>query len=165
MLPSFLHFFFCRRNVVLFNVKANSTYRYQFSMLRPTSGFLLGLLFDIFLPKRRAASDLHGFATKKTILYSPCWAWSLFNLLIYSRSVRLPRRVISSSQGFYLNTGQHKHRKHIYTPNIHALSGIWSHGHSVRASEDSSCLRPLYRDRNEEYNEDFVMCSVCIVHF
>jgi hypothetical protein len=32
--------------------------------------------------------------------------------------------------------------------NIHALSGIQTHDHSVRASEDSSCLRPLaYRDR------------------
>jgi hypothetical protein len=38
--------------------------------------------------------------------------------------------------------------KHVYTPNIHDLSGIRIHDHSVRASEDSSCLRPLgYRDR------------------
>jgi hypothetical protein len=37
--------------------------------------------------------------------------------------------------------------KHIYTPNIHALSGIQTHNHSIRASEDSSCLRPLgYHD-------------------
>jgi hypothetical protein len=39
--------------------------------------------------------------------------------------------------------------KHIHTPNIHALSGVRAHDHSVRASEDSSCLRPLgYRDRH-----------------
>jgi hypothetical protein len=38
--------------------------------------------------------------------------------------------------------------KHIYIPNIHALSGIRTHYYSVRASEDSSCLRPLgYCDR------------------
>jgi hypothetical protein len=38
--------------------------------------------------------------------------------------------------------------EHIYTPNIHALSGTQTHDHSVRASEDSSCLRPPgYRDR------------------
>jgi hypothetical protein len=37
--------------------------------------------------------------------------------------------------------------KHIYTPNIHSLSRIWTHDHSVWASEDSSCRRPLsYRD-------------------
>jgi hypothetical protein len=38
--------------------------------------------------------------------------------------------------------------KRMHTPNIHVLSGIWSHDHSVRASEDNSCLRPRgYRDR------------------
>jgi hypothetical protein len=38
--------------------------------------------------------------------------------------------------------------KHIHTPNIHALSGIWTHDPCVRASEDSSCLRSLnYCDR------------------
>jgi hypothetical protein len=36
----------------------------------------------------------------------------------------------------------------MYTPNIHALSGIGTHDHGLLASEDSSCLRPLgYRDR------------------
>jgi hypothetical protein len=39
--------------------------------------------------------------------------------------------VFSSSQGFYLNTGQHKHRK----------TRIQTHDNSVRASEDSSRLR------------------------
>jgi hypothetical protein len=38
--------------------------------------------------------------------------------------------------------------KHIYTPNIHAQSGIRTQDHSVRSIEDSSSLRPLgYRDR------------------
>jgi hypothetical protein len=38
--------------------------------------------------------------------------------------------------------------KRIHTPNIHALSGIRAHDPSVRASEDSSCLRPRgYCDR------------------
>jgi hypothetical protein len=42
----------------------------------------------------------------------------------------------------------HKQNKRIHTPNIHALSGIRTHDPSVRASEDSSCLRPLgYCDR------------------
>jgi hypothetical protein len=37
---------------------------------------------------------------------------------------------------------------HIHTPNIHALSGIRTHDRSVRAGEDSSCLRPHgYCDR------------------
>jgi hypothetical protein len=33
--------------------------------------------------------------------------------------------------------------KQIHTPNIHNLSGIRTHYPSVRASKDSSCLRPL----------------------
>jgi hypothetical protein len=38
--------------------------------------------------------------------------------------------------------------KRIHTPNIHSLSGIRTHDPSVRASEDSSCLRPRgYCDR------------------
>jgi hypothetical protein len=42
---------------------------------------------------------------------------------------------------------QNKHIR-VYTPNIHALSGIRTYDHSVRASENSSCLRPIgYRDR------------------
>jgi hypothetical protein len=39
-----------------------------------------------------------------------------FGFLIYLRAVGLLGRVISSSQGLYLNTRQHKHRKtHIHT--------------------------------------------------
>jgi hypothetical protein len=44
----------------------------------------------------------------------------------------------------------HKHRKThtTQTLNIHAQSGIRTHGPGVRASEDSSYLTPLgYRDR------------------
>jgi hypothetical protein len=56
--------------------------------------------------------------------------------------------VISSSQDLYLNTGQHRHGINTYTPNIHALCGIWTHDPGFRAREDSACLRPLgYRDR------------------
>jgi hypothetical protein len=61
----------------------------------------------------------------------------------FSQKVGLLGQVISSSQGLYLNTGQHKQNKRIHTPNIHALSGIRTHDPSVRASEDSSCLRPV----------------------
>jgi hypothetical protein len=61
------------------------------------------------------------------------------------QSVGLLGRVISSSQGLYLNTGQ---QKHIHTPNIHALCGIRIHDPGCRASEDGTCLRPLgNRDR------------------
>jgi hypothetical protein len=58
----------------------------------------------------------------------------------FSQTTGLLGRVISPSQGRYLNTGQHKHRINAHTPNIHDLSGIRTHDPSVRASEDSSCL-------------------------
>jgi hypothetical protein len=55
--------------------------------------------------------------------------------------------VISSSQGRYIHTGQHKRRTNAHT-DIHALSGIRTHDPSVQASEDSSFLRPRgQRDR------------------
>jgi hypothetical protein len=66
----------------------------------------------------------------------------------FSHAVGHLGRVISPSQGRYLNKGQHKQNKHINTPNIHALSGIRTHDPSVQANEDSSCLRPRgYCDR------------------
>jgi hypothetical protein len=67
-----------------------------------------------------------------------------FSFMIILQKVGLLERVISSSQGLYLNTGHHKH---IHIPNIHALCGIRTHDPGFRASEDSTCLRPLgYRD-------------------
>jgi hypothetical protein len=47
----------------------------------------------------------------------PLWGpGRYFGFLIYLRAVGLFGRVISSSQGLYLNTRQHKHRKtHIHT--------------------------------------------------
>jgi hypothetical protein len=87
-------------------------------------------------------------------LYSPCGPWPLFSFLIYSQSVGLLGRVNSSSQGLYLNTGQHKHTINTYAHNIHALSEIRTHDHSVPESEDSSCLRPLgYRGRPSPFWE------------
>jgi hypothetical protein len=66
-----------------------------------------------------------------------------FSFMIILHTVGLLGRVISSSQGLCIHTGQHKPRINTYTPNIHALSGIRSHDPSFRASEDSTCLRPL----------------------
>jgi hypothetical protein len=68
----------------------------------------------------------------------------------FSQTIKLLGRVISPSQGRYLNTGQHRHRinAHTHAPNIHVLSGILTHDPVFRASEGSSRLRPRgYRDR------------------
>jgi hypothetical protein len=69
-------------------------------------------------------------------------------IICFTQTVGLLGRVISPSQGLYLHTGQHKHRINAHT-NIHASSRIRTYDPSVRASEDSSCLRPLgYRGRH-----------------
>jgi hypothetical protein len=48
-------------------------------------------------------------------LYSPLGPWPLiFSFMIILQTVGLLGRVISSSQGLYLNTGQHKHRINTY---------------------------------------------------
>jgi hypothetical protein len=71
----------------------------------------------------------------------------LLQLLDLGLSAGLLERVISSLRGLYLYTNTEK-PTHNKTLNIHALSGIRTHGPGVRASEDSSCLRPRgYRDR------------------
>jgi hypothetical protein len=55
---------------------------------------------------------LHSFLFQW--LHSPCRPWPLcFSFLIYTRAVGLLERVISSSQGLYLNTLQHKHRMYV----------------------------------------------------
>jgi hypothetical protein len=69
------------------------------------------------------------------------------SVIFVTKEVGLLGRVISPSQGRYLHTGQHKHRINAHT-DIHALSGIRTHDSSIRASEDSSSLRPRsHRDR------------------
>jgi hypothetical protein len=66
--------------------------------------------------------------------------WPLiFSFLIILQTVGLLGRVISSSQGLYLNARQHKH-----ILNIHALYGIRNYDPSFRAREDSSCLIPVF---------------------
>jgi hypothetical protein len=76
----------------------------------------------------------------------------LFSSVIYfTQSVGLFGRGISPSNGRCRNTGQQIQNRRIHTPNIHAMSGIQTHDPSVRASEDSSCLRPRgYSDRLTE---------------
>jgi hypothetical protein len=71
--------------------------------------------------------------------------WPLFSFIIRNFFFTDGRTPWASDQSIArpLHTEQHKH-----IPNIHALSGIRTHDPSVRASEDSSCLRSRgYCDR------------------
>jgi hypothetical protein len=77
------------------------------------------------------------------LFYSPSLDPGFFFsfVIFFTQTVGLLGRVISPSQGLYLNTGQHKHRINAHT-DIHVLSGIRIHDPSFRTSENSSCLRP-----------------------
>jgi hypothetical protein len=60
----------------------------------------------------------------------------------------LASRVISSSQGLYLNIGQHRHRIDTHTHTKHPCLVRDSNPWSRLPSEDNTCLRTLgYRDR------------------
>jgi hypothetical protein len=89
--------------------------------------------------------DLHIITSCFYYYGSPalCWALAAFSVSWpYTRSVGLLGREIGPSQGLCLHTEQDKHRINAHNTDIHALSGIRTHDLSVRASEDSSCLRP-----------------------
>jgi hypothetical protein len=75
-------------------------------------------------------------------LYSSLLGPGLFFsfVIFFTQTVGILGRVISPSQGHYLNTEQHKHRINAHT-DIHAWNGIRTHNPSVRAGEDSSCFR------------------------
>jgi hypothetical protein len=61
-----------------------------------------------------------------------CWALAAFSVSwSYTQWVGLLRRGLSPWQGRHLRTEQHKHRINAHTADIHALSGIRTHGPSV----------------------------------
>jgi hypothetical protein len=69
-------------------------------------------------------------------LYSPLLDLGHFisSLILFTQTVGFLGRVISPSQGRYLHTGQHKHRKKKAHIDIHTLGGIRTHDPSVRAA-------------------------------
>jgi hypothetical protein len=102
---------------------------------------------DLIVVRCRGSSSSSSSSSSWMAL-QPLWALASFQFPDLFKISRTPWTGDQPSPGLYFNTGQHKQNKNIYTPYIHALSGIRTHDHSVRASEDSSCLRSLgYRDR------------------
>jgi hypothetical protein len=83
-----------------------------------------------------------SFPLAPTLELGPLWSIGLISQsLDYLQTVEFLGQVISSSQGLYLYTGQHKLRKthtHTHTSNIYALSGIRTHDPGFRANKDST---------------------------
>jgi hypothetical protein len=98
-------------------------------------------------------------------LYSPCGPWTLFqspDLFTIGRTPWTSDKLVARSLPQHRRT--QTQNKHIYTLNIHALSGIRIHHHSVRASEDSSCLR-LLGNRDRQISEDLLHINTLRSHF
>jgi hypothetical protein len=102
-------------------------------------------------------------------LYSPLLGPGFFFtfVIIFTQTVGLLGRWISTSQGRYLRTGQYKHRINAST-DIPASTGIGTHDPRVRGSDDISCLRPRchsdrrcfrYRDRKLGVCKDLELCD------
>jgi hypothetical protein len=88
--------------------------------------------------KPRSAVNMDNFSIYLW-LYSPfVGPWPIFQVL---NPIELLGRGISTLKSRYLHTQRHKHRVNPHT-DIHDLSGIRNHDPSVRAGEDSWCLRP-----------------------
>jgi hypothetical protein len=86
-------------------------------------------------------------------LYSPLGPWPLiFSFMIILQTVGLLGRVISSSQGRYLNTGQHKHRINTYQTSIPCVGSeptiatseraktVHALDHSANVTGDKACM-------------------------
>jgi hypothetical protein len=114
-------------------------------------GDLKYFLFYYFLSV--SASILNLYFIRHGLLLFPLWSIGLFSQFLgHLQSAGLLGRVISSSQGLYLNTRQHKHRK-THTGIKHPCPE-WDSNHEpgFRASEGSTCPRPLdYGDRPHSF--------------
>jgi hypothetical protein len=88
-------------------------------------------------------------------LYSPLGPWPLiFSFMIILQTVGLLGRVISSSKGLYLNTGQHKHMNQASerAKTVHALdssANVTGHNYHCRItfSNNSFCNEANYSSR------------------
>jgi hypothetical protein len=83
-----------------------------------------------------------------------------FSFMIILQTVGLLGRVISSSQGLYLNTGQHKHRMNTYT---HQTSkSCVGFEPTILASKRAKTVHPL--DRSAAVIGPVLLCSPQIPH-
>jgi hypothetical protein len=119
---------------------------YYLHELKNSKSYQNGLVMSTlnYVPLQEHALErrsIHSFIHQW--FYSPLLGRDLFFsfVIFFTQTVGLLGRVISPSQGRNLDTGQHKHKINEHT-DIHALSRIRTRDPSVRATEDSSCLRP-----------------------
>jgi hypothetical protein len=92
----------------------------------------------------------------------PLWSIGLiFQFLDHAQTVGLLRRVISSSQGLYLNTIQHKHRK-THTHIKHPCSEWDSNQRSRSPSEQRQCMPQTARPPRPEFINLFLVNLIMV---
>jgi hypothetical protein len=109
----------------------------------PRNGQLPDVTEKYVACKRHCVSrSLYYFFTGYTAPLRPPRLW-FFSFLIILQTVGLLGRVISSSQGLYLNTGQHKHRLNTYT--YQTSMPCVGFEHTIPASERAKTVHALDR--------------------
>jgi hypothetical protein len=91
----------------------------------------------MYLPNRCLAIIFNG----STTLVGPGRFFQSPDLFTIGRTLSASDQLVARPPPKH--TTAQTQNKHIYTPNIYAVRGIRTLYHSVRASEDSSCLKPL----------------------
>jgi hypothetical protein len=105
---------------------------------------------------------LYPFLLYRTLMVSKIFIF----LCIYTQSVGLLGRVIDPSQGLYLNTGQHKHRKtHARTHTHQTYMPEVGFEHTITASERAKRVHALDRSATgtgqyASYNENNSCCKI-----
>jgi hypothetical protein len=120
------------------------------------------------------SSKLHVHAAFSSVSLQPPWAlafdFQFHNHFTKGRTPWTSDQLVARPQPKHRTT--QTQNKHIHIPKIHALCAIRTHDPGFRASEDSTCLRPLsYRDRpvplystgnNPQYLLDWRLGIVCM---
>jgi hypothetical protein len=89
-----------------------------------------------------------------------CWALAPF-LVLYTVG-RTPRTGHQSVARPISTHRTAKHRINTHNTDIHALSGIRNHDPRVRASEESSCFRPL---GHCDWPSNYINTQIVLVHY
>jgi hypothetical protein len=101
------------------------------------------------------------------LIYRTLTVFFIFSLDLYTigRTPWTSDRPVARPLPKYRTTQTLNKRTNTHTPNIHTLNGIRTHDDSVRASEDSSWLRPLgYRDRPQPIIKRLKFCTSFSLH-
>jgi hypothetical protein len=114
--------------------------------------------------KRIHSEEIHSFINGSTVLLLGSGLFFSFVIFFTQTVGLLGRRSVRRKAATYTQTTQTQN-KCTHT-DIHSLSGIRTHDPSIRASEDSSCLRPRgHCDRLPRGLSSKILYETIVSHF